>query len=186
MSILDHPAVERFDDVVDGWADRLRGNPAADRLFYSLSNWGDHSLIWVVAGIARALLDDEITVQGLLKFPIEIGLESAIVNGPIKMSFDRARPTHDGDRPHSLRIPRTSSFPSGHASAGMFAAMVYTQGRRHRWPWFVVGALVGWSRVHVKIHHPSDVAGGALVGLALGAIACHVAPSAQAVTTLNR
>ena len=177
MSVLDHPVVTRFDDRVDRWADRLRGKPIADRLFYTLSSWGDHSLIWVMAGVARALLDDDITIPGLLKFPIEIGLESGIVNGPIKMAFKRDRPSHDEPRPHALRTPRTSSFPSGHASAGIFSAMVYSQGRRHRWPWFVIGALVGWSRVHVRIHHPSDVVGGAIVGFALGSIACRVAPS---------
>jgi undecaprenyl-diphosphatase len=186
MPILDHLAVERFDQVVNGWANVLRGRPVADRVFYTLSSWGDHSMIWVTAGIGRALLDDEITVAGLLKFPIEIGLESALVNGPIKMAFRRERPVHDGPRPHALRRPRTSSFPSGHASAGMFAAMVYTQGRRHRWPWFVLAGLVGWSRVHVRIHHPSDVVGGAIIGLALGAVACSVAPSKAPVATLTR
>ena len=34
-----------------------------------------------------------------------------------------------------------------------------------------LGALVASSRVHVKIHHSSDVIGGALVGLAVGQVA---------------
>jgi undecaprenyl-diphosphatase len=32
----------------------------------------------------------------------------------------------------------------------------------------VLATMVGASRVHVRIHHPSDVVGGAAVGVALG------------------
>jgi undecaprenyl-diphosphatase len=98
-----------------------------------------------------------------------LGVEAAIVNGPVKMLFRRQRPVGH-ERPHHLRTPRTSSFPSGHASAGMFAAVLFAARTRRRWPWYILGALMGWSRVHVKIHHPSDVIGGAAVGLVLGRV----------------
>jgi len=40
------------------------------------------------------------------------------------------------------------------------------------WPlYLVVGATVASSRVYVKVHHPSDVVAGALLGTALAAIA---------------
>jgi undecaprenyl-diphosphatase len=47
---------------------------------------------------------------------------------------------------------------------------------KHAWPWYALGLLIGWSRVHVRIHHPSDVVGGAVVGLVLGRIALRVLP----------
>jgi undecaprenyl-diphosphatase len=34
--------------------------------------------------------------------------------------------------------------------------------------WFGIAAIVGTSRAFVRIHHASDVIGGALVGLVLG------------------
>ena len=46
------------------------------------------------------------------------GVEQAVVNGPIKLVFRRQRPSPLDDHPHDLRAPHTSSFPSGHASAG--------------------------------------------------------------------
>jgi undecaprenyl-diphosphatase len=40
------------------------------------------------------------------------------------------------------------------------------------WPLYcAVAAVVASSRVYVKIHHPSDVVAGALVGIALARIA---------------
>jgi undecaprenyl-diphosphatase len=104
-----------------------------------------------------------------------MGAESALVNGPVKSLFRRLRPAHDDStvHPHRLRRPRTTSFPSGHASAAFTAAALLTDGSG--WParWAVngVAAVVSASRVHVRIHHASDVLGGAVLGIALGAIA---------------
>lgn len=165
--LIDRPAVDEFDRRLDALSDRLRGHPAADRLFYGLSTLGDHGIIWHLAGLGRAALgiDD---VPAAVRASSALGIEAAIVNGPVKWLFRRRRPEPETPRPLHLRTPRTSSFPSGHASAGMFGAMVMADRSQHRWPWFVLGGLVGWSRVHVKIHHPSDVVGGFAVGLLLG------------------
>lgn len=167
--LIDRPAVDDFDRRLDELADRLRGNVVADRVFYGLSTLGDHGIIWHLAGLGRAALGvDEL--EAAVWASSALGIEAAIVNGPVKWLFRRRRPEPETPRPLHLRTPRTSSFPSGHASAGMFGAMVMADRSRHRWPWFVLGGLVGWSRVHVKIHHPSDVVGGFIVGLLLGRV----------------
>lgn len=167
--LIDRPAVDDFDRRLDELADRLRGNVVADRVFYGLSTLGDHGIIWHLAGLGRAALGvDEL--EAAVWASSALGIEAAIVNGPVKWLFRRRRPEPETPRPLHLRTPRTSSFPSGHASAGMFGAMVMADRSRHGWPWFVLGGLVGWSRVHVKIHHPSDVVGGFIVGLLLGRV----------------
>jgi undecaprenyl-diphosphatase len=61
------------------------------------------------------------------------------------------------------------SFPSGHTTTAIALAFVVG----FVWPrlfpvFFVVGAVVGLSRVPVGMHYPSDVFGGLVVGL-LGA-----------------
>lgn len=176
--LIDRPAVARFDATLEGWADVLRGNPAADRLFYSLSAAGDHGIVWHVVGLGRAALGTG-TIRDAVELSAALGIEAAIVNGPVKMLFRRVRPIHESERPHRLRRPRTSSFPSGHASAGTFAATVLAPHSRHPSLWYVVGGLIGWSRVHVRIHHPSDVVGGAVVGWALGRAAVAVGARAR-------
>ncbi len=147
-----------------------RGRPPRHRLFYGLSAVGDHGIAWHVVGVARALLGID-TWGGAVELSAALGVEAAVVNGPIKWLFRRVRPTHDGPRPHGLRTPRTSSFPSGHASSGMFAAALVARRSQVRWPWYALGAAIGWSRVHVRIHHGSDVVAGYAVGAVLGAAA---------------
>jgi undecaprenyl-diphosphatase len=160
--------VDRVDDAVDRAWERLRGRPALDRLFYTASEAADFSVLWHTAGVAQAVvLDDPRVAIGLSS---ALGLEAALVNGPVKSAFRRSRPLHDTPRPHSLRRPRTSSFPSGHASAAMVAAALLSRGPGGR-AWYGVAAVVAASRIHVRIHHASDVVGGALLGAAIGAVA---------------
>ena len=167
--------VGRFDAAVDRAVEPLRGNPVADRLFYSLTELADFSLIWHVLGFARALpargTDGDRRAGEAVELSVVLGVESLVVNQGIKRLFRRERPVHDGDRPHRLRTPLTSSFPSGHASAAFCAAAVLSRDRRLTVPAFGLATLVAASRVHVRIHHASDVVGGAAVGLAIGALA---------------
>jgi len=178
--LIDGPRIAAFDDTVDGWADRLRGITVADRLFYGLSTVGDHGIIWHAIALARIPVAGE-RLADAVELSAALGIEAAIVNGPVKMLFRRVRPIPATPRPLKLRQPRTSSFPSGHASAGLFAATLLAE--RSRRPvgalWYSLGVLIGWSRVHVKIHHPSDVAGGFAVGWLLGRLALRVLPGVR-------
>ena len=168
-------AVAAFDTAIDVRVDRFRGHPHVDRLMYAASDLGDFSLIWHLIASGRALAPDRRPVHAVRVAAI-LGIESALVNGPVKSVFRRHRPAWEQERPRRLRRPRTSSFPSGHASAAMTAAGVLAQ-NDPLWPlYYAVGAVVASSRVYVKIHHPSDVVAGALVGLVLARVARRVWP----------
>ncbi len=168
-------AVARFDTAIDSRVDQLRGHPHLDRLMYAASDLGDFSLIWHLTSATRALGPDRRLVHAA-RVAVVLGVESALVNGPVKSIFRRHRPAWEQERPHKLRRPRTSSFPSGHASAAMTAAGLLAQ-NDPLWPlYYGIGAVVASSRVYVKIHHPSDVVAGALVGIVLARVARKVWP----------
>jgi undecaprenyl-diphosphatase len=166
------PEIHRFDDAVERGLDRWRGRPVVDRLLYAASEAGNFSLIWHAAAWApwlvapsAARLRRASEVSGLL------ALESVLVNGPVKSMFRRNRPDHWATHPHRLRRPRTSSFPSGHASAAMVGAALLGRGRPPvAVAAYAAAALVSTSRVYVRIHHASDVVGGLLIGWVLGRI----------------
>jgi undecaprenyl-diphosphatase len=105
-----------------------------------------------------------------------VGIESAIVNLGIKSFFRRQRPLFEGQRPLKLRQPRTSSFPSGHATSAFSAAGLLSDDD-DLWPlYYAIALIVAWSRVYVRIHHASDVIAGMGIGVALGALGRRIKP----------
>jgi undecaprenyl-diphosphatase len=175
------PAFVRLDDVVDLWFDaHLRGRPVADAVMYSASAAGDHGIIWLVlAGFQAARRRDGEWQRPLFRAAAGLTGESILVNGPVKWLFRRSRPSHDLPRPRHLRQPRTSSFPSGHAAAAFFGAALLRD-NDPIWPlYYAVAVVVAASRVHVKIHHASDVIGGAIIGVTLGELVRKVFPVAK-------
>ncbi|MCU1379489.1 MAG: hypothetical protein JWN29_2472 [Acidimicrobiales bacterium] len=173
--------VLELDAVVDGWFDRLRGNPAADRLFYGASAVGDFSLVWHIVGVTRAL-GGRRQEQEAARLGVSLGIESVLINGLVKSLFRRTRPVRQQHSARKLRNPKSSSFPSGHATSGFMAATLLGAGRSKRTKalWYGAAAIVAASRVHVKIHHPSDVLAGAVVGVGLGAAAKRIWPVGNA------
>ena len=169
------PIGASLDEVVDRAWDRLRGNPALDRLFYTASELGDFSLIWHLLGTARG-----VTLRGgtreAARLALALGAESALVNGMVKSAFKRERPIQSEERPHNLRQPLTSSFPSGHASAAFLAATLLSERSKVKPLWFGLATIVATSRIHVRIHHASDVVLGAGIGLTLGRLIRRVVP----------
>ena len=165
-----HPAIDAFDARVDAAFESVR-NPALDRMFYLLSSAADHSLLWFGIGASRSIRNTD--VRFAVRFAVTMGVESALTNGPIKALFRRSRPEPDADTaigplPYGLHRPITSSFPSGHATAAFTAAVLLATDRRRATPWYALAAGVATSRVYVRMHHASDIIGGAALGLAFG------------------
>lgn len=172
-----HPAVGAFDARLERLSAGMRGRPGVDRAFYALSQAANHSLLWHAINVADAVLGGPRHRRRALRRSVVLTIDQAVVNGPIKAVFRRTRPAVVSDHPHALRTPRTSSFPSGHASAAACAATLLTSDLGCGPLWWGLAGAVAWSRVHVGVHHPSDVAGGVVVGAALALAAGRFRPS---------
>ena len=170
--------IRRFDDAVDTQFDRVRGNPVLDRVFYGASAVGDHGLVWLFLGALRGLRTDKRHRHAAVRAGIGVGVESLLVNVGIKSLFRRKRPAWElpVTRPLHLRRPRTSSFPSGHATSAFTAAALLGEGDPLKPLYYVIAVIVAWSRVYVKIHHASDVVAGIGIGILLGRIGRRLAP----------
>ena len=165
-------AIHALDDAVDKWLEGHRSD-RLDRLFYGLSSAADHGLLWHALGALRALRRREPGYA--LRFSTLLGIESGITNGLVKSLFRRGRPpehfSHNDPLPFGMRRPITSSFPSGHAATAFMCAVLLSKDNRTGPAYFTLAALVASSRVYTRMHHASDVAAGAVLGLVLGAAA---------------
>ena len=178
-----HPLAARvraIDRAVDAAVSRAR-HPVLDAVFYPLSSAADHSLLWLAAAGVREALG-KARPGTAVRLAAVLGVESAVTNVALKSLFGRIRPALDpaltGPLPWGLRRPVTSAFPSGHATAG-FTTAVFLSRADPGPPWYLIAGLVAGSRVYVRLHHTSDVVGGAALGLAFGLAARRFAPAAR-------
>lgn len=101
-----------------------------------------------------------------------IGIGGFLINYVMKVSFRRIRP------PHPLIDPlHNFSFPSGHATSafifyGLLAYLLWKT-ELPRPVKYIAGTLlilfsllIGFSRIYLRVHYPSDVAAGFCIGFA--------------------
>jgi undecaprenyl-diphosphatase len=161
-----------FDVAIERRVDRIRGHRTIDRVMYGASELGDWSFVWHLVGVGQAMLPGRDPMSAV-RLSVILGAESLLVNQGIKRLFSRVRPVWEVERPrpHRIRSPRTSSFPSGHASSAFTAAGVLSQGDP-LWPlYYGIAVVVSSSRVYTKMHHASDVVVGAALGAAVAVVA---------------
>jgi undecaprenyl-diphosphatase len=116
-----------------------------------------------------------------------------ILSSILKSSFDRPRP----DIVPHLSDVYTSSFPSGHS---MMSAIVYltlgtllsqmVENRRLKFYFFTVAllltGLVGFSRVYMGVHFPTDVLAGWTAGLVWAVVCLLIARMLQGIGDRDR
>jgi undecaprenyl-diphosphatase len=146
--------------------------PTIDVPLRRLSNAANHAKLYV--GIAAALFavggpkGRRAAVTGLAA----VGLNSFVVNVPMKLLGNRPRPERGRVRvaeARHTRMPTSTSFPSGHSASGFaFAAGAAEAMPQLGIPLRALATAVAYSRVHSGVHYPGDVIVGSLVGMAVG------------------
>jgi membrane-associated phospholipid phosphatase len=149
--------------------------PALDRCFAAVSRAADHSKLWSAVAAGLALAGGPRGRRAAADGLASIALTSTVVNVGLKPLGRRRRPDRAAYRvpvARQVAMPRTTSFPSGHAaSASAFATGVAQELPTVGIPLHAAAAVVGYSRVHVGVHYPLDVIVGSVAGSALAPIA---------------
>ncbi|MFJ8163174.1 bifunctional phosphatase PAP2/diacylglycerol kinase family protein [Streptomyces sp. NPDC096136] len=145
--------------------------PAAERALPALGRAANHGVLWGGIAVALTALGTPRTRKAALRGAASLALASATVNTVGKWTVRRPRPLLEGVPPvrQPAVPPWTTSFPSGHSAS----AFAFTAGLALESPaWGAVvaplAASVAFSRVYTGVHYPSDVAAGALLGVAAG------------------
>lgn len=155
------------------WLQSLR-TPAVDACFIWYTQLGNAGLVWVVLSLAMLLFRSTRKTGVLALGALLVGF--LLCNLTIKPLVGRPRPWLVLEGLGALVAEHDpNSFPSGHTCAAFAASCIWWRGLPRRWMRacaLAAAVLMGLSRLYVGVHFPTDVLGGALIGLLSGWLCC--------------
>ena len=175
--------VGRWDVLAFDRVARWRAPSALDRGLPALTRAADYSRLWVA--VAAGLLAVGRTGQrrAAARGVVSLAVTSLVATQAAKRVHARRRPDLGGVplRRVARRVPKSSSFPSGHsASAAAFAVGVAVEAPVLAAPVGVLAAAVAFSRVYSGAHFPGDVLAGAALGAGIAAAGVAAVPAHSA------
>lgn len=133
-----------------------------------ITRLGNGGILWIICSLLLTAYPR--TRKAGIAMAVSLVLEVICCNVVLKPFVARLRPC-DVNTGVSLLIPHPEgfSFPSGHTGASFAAAAALFFGKnRMGVPAFLMAALIGFSRIYLYVHYPTDVLAGALLGIMLG------------------
>ncbi len=168
MEFLDTLA-RQFDLPILDWIAEHLWCPALDAVVPLITHLGDAGIFWILA--AAALLCFPKYRRAGFSVAVSLVLGLIFCNGILKPLVGRIRPYDFQLRefgktiPLLIAAPTDFSFPSGHTIASFEAAVAITlHHKKLGIPALVLASAIGFSRLYLYLHYPSDV----IVSVCLG------------------
>ena len=143
------------------------------KLITSLANDG---WFWIL--LSSILLIPRATRKAGVAALLALLINLFFTNIALKNLVGRTRP-YDAVEGLTVLIDKLKSFsfPSGHTACSFAAAYAYYRClQQKKWgiPALLLAGLIGFSRLYVGVHYPTDVIGGAIIGMFAAWIASKV------------
>ena len=168
--------VERVDLAVYAAIARTP-TPTLDRAMSGLSRAADYSKLSLGSAAVLAAVGGGNGRRAAAMGLASVGAAAALFNLLVKPLSHRPRPdriAEDVPIARQVRMPTSTSFPSGHTAAAFaFATGVGRALPQVAVPLHGLAALVGYSRVHTGVHYPGDVVAGAVSGTIVAQLVTH-------------
>lgn len=145
--------------------------PLLDKILAFITSLGNAGIIWIVLAVVLLILPK--TRKTGIIVAAALLMDLVLCNLILKNLVARVRP-YDVNTAIAILIkkPLDFSFPSGHTAAS-FAAMMALFLVKMKKAWIaalVLALLIAFSRLYFYVHYPTDVLGGAVVGILSGII----------------
>ena len=148
-----------------------------DPIMKAITMLGDKGLIWILITLALLIARRTRKLGVMCAASMVFGL--IVTNLIIKNWAARIRP-YEMVQGLNCIVPLVKdwSFPSGHTTNSLACAWVLFRKAPKKFgvPALILAILIAFSRLYVGIHYPTDVLGGALIGLGSACLAMLLVP----------
>ncbi len=136
-----------------------------------ITTLGNHGAVWIALTLILLLMPRTRRLGAAIA--VALVLTTVIGEVALKPLIARARPfVQYHDLAALVSPPLSFSFPSGHTSSSFAAAtVIFSQSHRSGLAACAVAVLIGFSRLYLCVHFPTDVAAGAVLGIVCGSVA---------------
>ena len=150
--------------------ENLRG--ALDGFWIFVTHLGDGGYFWIALAVAFLIFKKTRPVG--ITMLLSLLINACMTNLTLKDFFGRIRPFNVNPEIVTLiKHPSSFSFPSGHTSGSFSAALVmfHMLPKKIGVPAVVLATMIGFSRMYVGVHYPTDILGGIVVAVIASTLA---------------
>lgn len=152
-----------------------------DDIMLAITTLGDLGIFWIVISVLLLAVpavgkeeSKHVKMRRMMGFCMLMAMLINIICGNLilKNLIQRPRPSWIDTSVVPLITPTDYSFPSGHTAASFAAACsIFLYNRKSGILAFVVASLIGFSRMYLFVHFPTDIIGGIVLGIACAFVA---------------
>lgn len=156
--------------ILDFIQNNLRSS-ILDKTMILVTSLGNLGAIWILIALLF-IATRKYRKYGFIIFEA-LALCLIIGNMILKNLVARVRPFNANQTLNLLLIspPQDFSFPSGHTMCSFAAAtVIYNMNKKAGCLAIILSILIGFSRLYLYVHYPSDVVMGMIIGIFIGCI----------------
>lgn len=172
LTFMTIPFWQPLDEQISRWV-HSAASPALDQAMVGVTSAGNTLTLVMMTAVFAAILLWRHPQRRVSLIYVTAALTSFLLSEWLKALFGRARPQL---WQQVIPLPGNASFPSGHAMISMtvyglaawFLAEHFAQWRKAiLWVMGLLILLIGFSRVYLGVHWPSDVLAGFTCGFVI-------------------